>query len=82
MSALRQRCARVLDAEEARGASAADPGPCRAGGTVGLIDKSISPAVLVSSMSHKDDDPDKTKEEYDQDNHNDQMNPNNEEYDQ
>jgi len=32
-------------------------------------------------MSHRDDDPDKTKEEYDQDNHSDQENPNNEEYD-
>jgi hypothetical protein len=32
-------------------------------------------------MSHKDDDPDKTKEEYDQDNHVDQENPNNDEYD-
>ena len=30
---------------------------------------------------HKDGDPDKTKEEYDQDNHSDQENPNNDEYD-
>ena len=30
---------------------------------------------------HKDGDPDKTKEEYDQDNHADQENPNNDEYD-
>lgn len=30
--------------------------------------------------SHKDDDPDKTKEEYDSDNHADQLNPNNDEY--
>jgi len=32
-------------------------------------------------MSHRDNDPDKTQEEYDQDNHADQENPNNEEYD-
>lgn len=31
---------------------------------------------------HKDDDPDKTKEEYDADNHADQLNSNNDEYDQ
>ena len=31
---------------------------------------------------HKDGDPDKTQEEYDQDNHSDQMNENNDEYDQ
>jgi hypothetical protein len=31
-------------------------------------------------MGHKDGDPDKTKEEYDADNHADQKNPNNEEY--
>ena len=31
--------------------------------------------------SHKDDDPDKTKEENDADNHADQENPNNDEYD-
>ncbi len=30
--------------------------------------------------SHKDDDPDKAKEEYDADNHADQENPNNDEY--
>lgn len=29
---------------------------------------------------HKDGDPDKTKEEYDRDNHADQLNPNNDEY--
>jgi hypothetical protein len=33
------------------------------------------------TMSHRDGDPDKTKEEYDQDNHADQENPNNDEYD-
>jgi hypothetical protein len=33
-------------------------------------------------MSHRDGDDDKTKEEYDQDNHADQLNPNNDEYDQ
>ena len=32
-------------------------------------------------ISHRDGDPDKTKEEYDDDNHADQENPNNEEYD-
>jgi hypothetical protein len=32
-------------------------------------------------MGHRDDDPDKSKEEYDVDNHADQENPNNEEYD-
>jgi hypothetical protein len=32
------------------------------------------------SPDHKDGDPDKTKEEYDRDNHADQENPNNEEY--
>lgn len=32
-------------------------------------------------MPHQDDDPDKTQEEYDQDNHADQENPNNDEYD-
>ena len=32
-------------------------------------------------MSHRDGDPDKTKEEYDQDNTSDQDNPNNDEYD-
>lgn len=31
-------------------------------------------------MGHKDGDPDKTKEEYDQDNRADQLNPNNEEH--
>jgi len=31
-------------------------------------------------MGHKDDDPDKTKEEYDNDNHSDQLNENNDEY--
>ena len=31
--------------------------------------------------SHRDGDEDKTKEEYDQDNHADQLNPNNDEYD-
>ena len=31
-------------------------------------------------MSHKDGDPDKTQEEYDQDNHADQENDNNDEY--
>lgn len=31
-------------------------------------------------MSHKDDDPDKTQEEYDKDNTDDQNNPNNDEY--
>ena len=31
-------------------------------------------------MGHKDGDPDKTKEEYDNDNHSDQLNPNNDEY--
>jgi hypothetical protein len=30
-------------------------------------------------MGHKDGDPGKTKEEYDADNHSDQLNPNNEE---
>lgn len=30
---------------------------------------------------HKDGDPDKTKDEYDKDNHSDQENPNNDEYD-
>jgi hypothetical protein len=30
---------------------------------------------------HKDGDPDKTKVEYDRDNHSDQENPNNDEYD-
>ena len=34
----------------------------------------------VMEMGHKDDDPDKTKEEYDNDNHSDQLNPNNDEY--
>ena len=33
------------------------------------------------NMGHKDDDPDKTQEEYDADNHADQENPNNDEYD-
>ena len=33
-------------------------------------------------VDHKDGDPDKTKEEYDRDNHADQLNPNNDEYDQ
>lgn len=32
-------------------------------------------------MAHKDGDPDKTKEEYDNDNHSDQLNPNNDEFD-
>ena len=31
-------------------------------------------------MSHRDGDSDKTKEEYDADNHADQLNPNNDEY--
>jgi hypothetical protein len=35
----------------------------------------------VIETSHRDGDPDKTKEEYDDDNHADQENPNNEEYD-
>jgi hypothetical protein len=39
------------------------------GGTEGVVD-------------HKDGDPDKSKEEYDKDNHADQMNPNNEECEQ
>lgn len=33
-------------------------------------------------MGHQDGDHDKTKEEYDNDNHSDQLNPNNDEYDQ
>ena len=33
-------------------------------------------------MGHQDGDYDKTKEEYDNDNHSDQLNPNNDEYDQ
>jgi hypothetical protein len=33
-------------------------------------------------MPHEDGDPEKTKEEYDEDNHADQLNPNNDEYDQ
>jgi len=32
-------------------------------------------------MGHQDGDPDKTQEEYDNDNHSDQENPNNDEYD-
>ena len=36
----------------------------------------------VSRMGHQDGDTDKTKEEYDDDNHSDQLNPNNDEYDQ
>jgi hypothetical protein len=32
-------------------------------------------------VGHQDGDPDKTKEEYDRDNHSDQENPNNDEYD-
>lgn len=35
----------------------------------------------VNETSHRDGDPDKTKEEYDRDNHSDQENPNNDEYD-
>lgn len=35
----------------------------------------------MTDMSHRDGDPDKTKEEYDNDNHADQENPNNDEYD-
>jgi len=35
----------------------------------------------VSRTGHRDGDPDKTKEEYDNDNHSDQLNPNNDEYD-
>ena len=31
-------------------------------------------------MGHRDGDSDKTKEEYDNDNHSDQLNPNNDEY--
>jgi hypothetical protein len=37
--------------------------------------------LVMMDMSHKDGDPDKTKEEYDDDNHADQENPNNDEYD-
>ena len=37
---------------------------------------------VSSRMSHKDGDPEKTKEEYDADNHADQLNPNNDEYEQ
>ena len=33
-------------------------------------------------VGHRDGDPDKTKEEYDADNHSDQLNPNNDECDQ
>ncbi len=33
-----------------------------------------------SGQGHKDGDPEKTKEEYDRDNHSDQDNPNNDEY--
>ena len=36
---------------------------------------------LLPMPGHQDGDPDKTKEEYDDDNHADQENPNNEEYD-
>lgn len=39
-------------------------------------------AKEVSRMGHQDGDLDKTKEEYDNDNHSDQLNPNNDEYDQ
>ena len=38
-------------------------------------------AKEVSTTGHRDGDPDKTKEEYDADNHADQENPNNDEYD-
>lgn len=37
--------------------------------------------VLIVRIDHKDGDDDKTKEEYDRDNHSDQENPNNDEYD-
>jgi len=36
----------------------------------------------VRETGHTDGDPDKTKEEYDDDNRSDQLNPNNDEYDQ
>lgn len=39
-------------------------------------------AEEVNGVGHSDGDPDKTKEEYDNDNHSDQLNPNNDEYDQ
>ena len=35
---------------------------------------------MSQGSSHKDGDPEKSKEEYDQDNHADQLNPNNDEY--
>jgi hypothetical protein len=38
-------------------------------------------SLAMIDMSHRDGDPDKTKEEYDDDNHADQENPNNDEYD-
>jgi hypothetical protein len=34
----------------------------------------------MGDKGHRDGDPDKTKEEYDKDNHSDQLNPNNDEY--
>jgi hypothetical protein len=37
--------------------------------------------AIRNMSSHQDDDPDKTQEEYDADNHADQENPNNDEYD-
>ena len=40
------------------------------------------PSIIMIDMGgHKDGDPDKTKEEYDADNHADQENDNNDEYD-
>jgi len=50
------------------------------------IRRNLSPNAIGCVMKpgepgHKDDDPEKTKEEYDNDNHSDQENPNNDEYD-
>lgn len=43
-----------------------------------LRDETLS--LVMINMAHRDGDPDKTKEEYDNDNHSDQENPNNDEY--
>jgi hypothetical protein len=55
----------------------------RAVGFAGFISTDVNSTSRGKAMTpeHRDGDPDKTKEEYDQDNHADQENPNNDEYD-
>ena len=46
-----------------------------------LFKRGNARSLVMINMSHRDGDQDKTKEEYDNDNHADQENPNNDEYD-